>query len=343
MQTTIQQLCDVYLGTETNKYMNFTSLTSEWDNPKLIFCYDDSLHELITKIHFFKNPFILVTQNSNIISDAYLQILENKHLLRWFAKNIMIDHRKLYLLPDENVVNPTEFNYYKSLIQLTSKCLTHTNSGLRSYSHVDNKRIPLDYKLDAIFNKTNGFYIELGANDGIAQSNTAFFEFFRNWTGVLIEPSKTAFDSCVSNRPRSLCFNYACVADDFKEDVIAGDFNGNLMSSIEGKRCCSSQLVNVPCTTLETILDKVGATHIDLLSLDVEGYELEILKGLNLKKYKPTFILIEIYNKDYIHTMDFMRLHDYTCLLNFSNYNKIDNPFWDGEHNDYLFVYNKSL
>lgn len=53
------------------------------------------------------------------------------------------------------------------------------------YSHVDSKNIPLEIKLNNLFkNMENGFFIELGANDGLFQSNTAFFEFYRNWKGI---------------------------------------------------------------------------------------------------------------------------------------------------------------
>jgi len=62
--------------------------------------------------------------------------------------------------------------------------------NLKSYSLTDSKGIPLDIKLDKLFNgKTNGVYIELGAFDGITQSNTAYFEFYKEWSGLLIEPS----------------------------------------------------------------------------------------------------------------------------------------------------------
>jgi hypothetical protein len=57
------------------------------------------------------------------------------------------------------------------------------------YSHSDNKGIPLQDKLNKIINNKKGFFIELGENDGLFQSNTAFFEKELDWTGLLIEPS----------------------------------------------------------------------------------------------------------------------------------------------------------
>lgn len=54
-----------------------------------------------------------------------------------------------------------------------------------------------------------------------------------------------------------------------------------------------------------------------------------MLKGLNLNKYRPTYLLIEIYN------VSFDDIHNH---LTENNYNKEDNPGWDGTHNDYLFM-----
>jgi len=77
---------------------------------------------------------------------------------------------------------------------------------------------------------------------------------------------------------------------------------------------------------------------IDFLSLDTEGYELNILKGLSLDKYRPRYMLIEIYNKDLNAIVSHLKEFNYTLESNFSNYNYIDNPHWDGTHNDYLFT-----
>ena len=46
---------------------------------------------------------------------------------------------------------------------------------MKSYSLLDCSNNPIDLRLDKLFNKDNGFYIELGANDGLNQSNTAYF------------------------------------------------------------------------------------------------------------------------------------------------------------------------
>lgn len=240
-----------------------------------------------------------------------------------------------------------DFRYYKNLIELVSRCIFPTTTIIdRSvhYSHEDNKKIPLDKKLDNVFQKSNGFFIELGANNGLEQSNTAYFEFYKEWNGILIEPSHVAFQECKKHRQNSICFNCACVSDAHTEPIVFGDFFGSLMSSIDGERLNSSSLISVPSRTLESILDEVGVvTEIDFLSLDVEGYELPIIKGLNLQKYRPTYILIEIYTKDFQEIMQFMSTNDYVYLCNLSNYNIEDNKGWDGQHNDYLFVKGSKL
>ena len=58
----------------------------------------------------------------------------------------------------------------------------------------------LDSLIEHFVNYDNGFFVELGANDGLTQSNTAYFEKSRGWKGVLIEPSPNKFLECIKNR-----------------------------------------------------------------------------------------------------------------------------------------------
>ena len=112
------------------------------------------------------------------------------------------------------------------------------------------------------------------------------------------------------------------------------------MGSVDGKRRSNKNLVSVKAITLDKILDEYCNCNIDFLSLDAEGYEFEILKGLNLNKYRPNYMLIEIYTKKYDTIVKYLEDNNYKLHSNLSNYNKIDRPKWDGSHNDYLFVDN---
>tara|TARA_Y100000992_G_C21185707_1_gene452974 strand:+ start:185 stop:928 length:744 start_codon:yes stop_codon:yes gene_type:complete len=215
------------------------------------------------------------------------------------------------------------------------------------YSHIDSKKVHLQSKLNQLFNKKRGgFFIELGAHNGLFQSNTAFFEKEMEWSGILIEPSLKGYEQCKKNRPNSICLNYACVSNDYKDHYIEGDFEDNSpMASVNAARLGGIEkrkknMVKVKTITLEKILDEHCKTDIDFLSLDTEGYELEILKGVNFIKYRPKFLLIEVYMKDYNDIVNFLNSHNYKLHSNFTNYNKIDNPNWDGTHNDYLFIDN---
>jgi FkbM family methyltransferase len=208
---------------------------------------------------------------------------------------------------------------------------------MESFSNLNNKKIPFDYFLnDEIFkNKENGFFIELGAFDGLVQSNTAFFEKYKNWTGVLVEPSREKYEECLKNRPNSECFNFAC---SFEEKEVKFNHENGMMTKIvigEGDYSCEA-------IRLENILDQCDIPpNIDFLSLDVEGYELEVLMGINLDKYRPNYMLIELWDTNQDEVNNFLEKNNYKCLMNLSNYNLLDNPSWGHNghtHNDFLFV-----
>ena len=197
---------------------------------------------------------------------------------------------------------------------------------------------PIDIGILKYLDFDNGFYIECGANDGIRQSNTYRLEKEQNWRGILVEPSMFAYERCVENRNNdNIILNVALVSDEYNGDKIYGDFDGDLMSSVQGLRRRNNRMFESKAVTLTSILDEYNVENVDFFSLDVEGYELNVLKGLDFNKYNPTYILIEIYEKDKQEIFDFMNSKDYDFVCNLSGFNRVDNPMWDGTHNDYLF------
>jgi hypothetical protein len=107
-----QQLCDVYCGepyhlfrnpkiaAEPHKHMNLDHLTAPWKNPKLVFCYSNSLPVFMEKLKYFQNPFVLVSHNEDLnVSDTFIPIADHPLVVAWFAQNLMIRHPKVKSLP----------------------------------------------------------------------------------------------------------------------------------------------------------------------------------------------------------------------------------------------------
>lgn len=158
----------------------------------------------------------------------------------------------------------------------------------------------LDLKPLEFLGTRPGFYVELGANDGVAQSNSLLLEVEFGWSEVLIEPIEKTFKRLRHNRSqrRNTLICAACVSTEFAEDYV--DIAcANLMSapmglysdvldpgrrSLDGKQFLEPgdlpRIERVAATTFRHALREAKApTVIKLLSLDGEGAELEVLRG----------------------------------------------------------------
>lgn len=208
--------------------------------------------------------------------------------------------------------------------------------SLETYSLTDKYGVPLDIKFINKTNIQNGFFVEVGANDGILQSNTLLLEKNYGWSGVLVEPSQIAFEKLEKNRPHTK--NFHCALGSFEEHntYIYGDFDGSSMSSVDGKRLNKPATSRVLMRSLQSIFDELNVTHVDFFSLDVEGYEFHVLKGIDFERTTFNYFLIEIYEVDYEGICSFLFEKGYELVEIFSLYDH-SLPDWDGTHNDYLF------
>jgi FkbM family methyltransferase len=146
-------------------------------------------------------------------------------------------------------------------------------------------------------NKKNGIYIELGALDGVLYSNTKFFEDSLGWKGILIEPHPIQFTFLQKNRPSNLLFNNLVSCNN--EPLVFKYFLDTGLAAVSGveSTLSNAHYINFfesenewfkakqQTTTimhpksLSSIIKSTEITHIDFLSLDVEGHEYEVLQS----------------------------------------------------------------
>lgn len=200
----------------------------------------------------------------------------------------------------------------------------------------------LDEKLEKYLNFDNGYFVELGANNGVNQSNTLYYEKYKGWKGVLVEPTLHNYLMCRQNRSsKNKFFCNACTSFAYKNKFVEIIYS-NLMSipvglesdipdpvshAKEGKQFLQGFEENISfgalATTLNQILVEASAPAlIDFLSLDVEGAEIEVLKGLNHTQFKFKYICVE--------NRSFDTLNEYMTNIGYVFVEKLS-------HWDYLF------
>lgn len=145
-------------------------------------------------------------------------------------------------------------------------------------------------------NKKNGVYLELGALDGVLYSNTKFFEDTLGWKGILIEPHPDKFKSLIKNRPNNKFFNnlVSCHKEPLKfryfidnmaavsgvETTLSKNhLNVFFESTNEWKKAQPQNTISIIPRSLTDIIKSTSITHIDFMSLDVEGHEYEVLQS----------------------------------------------------------------
>jgi len=157
-----------------------------------------------------------------------------------------------------------------------------------------------DVEIDRLLgNKRHGFYVDVGANDPVRFNNTYRF-YKRGWRGINIEPDIESYEKIKRMRKRDVNLNFG-----------VGSRAGRLklyrfiphtlttFSKEEADRCVGEGYVlkgvqEVEVKKLALVLENyLRRTKIDFMSVDTEGFDLEVLKGNNWRRFRPRVLCVE--------------------------------------------------
>ncbi len=145
------------------------------------------------------------------------------------------------------------------------------------------------------FGGSRGFFVEVGANDPRQGSQSWHLEQ-GGWRGVLVEPQPDLAARLREARSAKT-FAVACSSPRNAGRMLTLHLAGPL-SGLDRTRLAYGATpegtIDVPVRTLDDVLTEAGApTPLDFLSIDVEGHEIEVLRGFDFSHWRPRLILME--------------------------------------------------
>lgn len=173
------------------------------------------------------------------------------------------------------------------------------------------------------YNHKDFFFIEIGAHDGVYIDPIYRFVTKHGWRGILVEPVPYLFkklmqnytgytgltfeNAAISNTDDEREFYYLQKVIDGKDLSGVGSFDKDSWLKKKRKRCRNAEekkwwienvrphfeKIYVPCLSYQSLLEKHSVKRLDLLQIDVEGYDFDIIKQIDFNNVRPQIIHYE--------------------------------------------------
>lgn len=167
----------------------------------------------------------------------------------------------------------------------------------KTYSQHDEDLIIRDFFQD----RRSGFYLDVGCAWAQRNSTTYYLERHLGWTGIGVDAVAKYAAGWKKKRPSSQFFNLLVSDHSGSEDPFyRAKWTGvsSARKDMVERKNVEYEEIKVPTTTIDRLLEENGVEKIDLLSMDIEGYQLKALAGFDIRKYRPDLVAIEAFKPD---------------------------------------------
>lgn len=202
--------------------------------------------------------------------------------------------------------------------------------GEKLYSHLDEELVIREFFQD----RKGGFFVDVGAGDYRRFSNTLYLEERLGWKGLAVDALASYAPGYAAHRPRTKFLNYLVTdqskgKERFYESVGFSEFSSaHRQIAEEQLRFIEKQTAvverEVPAITLTALLEQQKVKHIDLLSLDVEGHELQALAGFDIERFQPKLVCVEAQPATKVRLLQYFAQHGYVRMDRFLVYDALN-------------------
>lgn len=184
--------------------------------------------------------------------------------------------------------------------------------GPRHYSQYYEEWIVRDFFKD----RRDGVFVDVGASHYKDGSTTYFLEEQLGWSGVAIDPQQQFEEDYRRHRPRTRFFPFF-VSD--RSNETATLYMVNEQSQTVSARTPPSDAgavtrVSAPTITLTDLLDRLQIPRVDFISIDVEGAEPDVLRGLDIRRFTPALVCVEAHADVRQQVLEYFAKHSYVVV-----------------------------
>jgi len=144
-------------------------------------------------------------------------------------------------------------------------------------------------------NSSSGYFVEVGANDPEQWSQSFHLET-KGWRGIVVEPQPQLAEN-LRQRRKAKVYAVACSTPENSGKHLTLYLAGGHSSFDPRLKVVTARpqgTIEVPLATLDEILIDAGApSPLDLVAVDVEGHEIEVLRGFDFARWRPRLVLVE--------------------------------------------------
>ena len=238
------------------------------------------------------------------------------------SENEKLRARELYLSALEKVPNDQEGDKPYVLRGIIRKRIWDCEKKLNKNEKFSSEAGQDKLIKDKFFkNQHSGFFVEIGAFDGIEGSNCHYFEKYESWEGIAIEASPKQFQKLEGNRkcekinavigPEEKEVEFCEITEGFTQ--MSGIYNSNYKNSMDRIQKKSYSKINI-IKTKSTTFKKIISSNkiIDFISIDIEGNELDVINSIDFNTYEIKVILLENNIPEKLNYIDFFKKRNFS-------------------------------